>query len=97
MTTEHDVFDQIEKDVLAARDESRELARGWRDWSREIHLAMIAKECANDLKSARELAFKKLAQRLGIETKDVAAFLTVEGATPEQIEREIETMFGENK
>jgi len=97
MNAEPDIFDQIEKDVLAARDESRELARGWRDWTREIHLSLIARECANDLKSARELAFKKLAQRLGIETKDVAAFLTVEGATPEQIKREIETMFGDNK
>jgi hypothetical protein len=93
MTIEHDVFDQIEKDVLAARDESRELARGWRDWTREIHLAMIAKECASDLKSARELAFKKLAQRLGIKTEDVAAFLTVEGASPEQITGEIDRMF----
>lgn len=95
MTTEADVFDQIERDVLAARDESREIAGEWRQWTREIELALIAKDCAGTLKSARQEAFKQLAQRLGITTDDAASFLTVEGATPDQIADEIDRMFEE--
>lgn len=94
MTSEpDDVFDQIERDVLAARDESRELAGEWREWTREIELALIAKDCAETLKSARQEAFKRLAQRLGITSEDAAAFLTVEGATAEQMAGEIDRMF----
>lgn len=95
ITEPDDVFDQIERDVLAARDESRELAGEWRQWTREIELALIAKDCAETLKSARQEAFKQLAQRLGITSEDAAAFLTVEGASAEQIELEIDAMFKE--
>lgn len=94
MTTEPDVFDQIERDVLAARDESRELAGEWREWTRELQLVLLARDCARELKSERKEAFRWLAKRLGIATGDVEAFLTVEGATADQIAREIDTMFG---
>jgi len=96
MISDLDVFEQIERDVLAARDESRDLAGGWRDWTRELRLALIARECAETLKSAREEAFKQLAKRLGLNSEAAEAFLTVDGATPEQIMQGIDTMFGGN-
>lgn len=95
MTSESDdIFDAIERDVLAARDETRELAKEWRKWTREIELVLIAQACSAELKSARKEAFQKLAQKLGIKTEEAAAFLTVEGASAEEIAREIDTMFG---
>jgi hypothetical protein len=87
-----DVFDQIERDVLAARDAVRDLAGSWRELTLEVDLALVARDCSQLLKSERVQSIAQVAERLGIDLGKDKSLLTVEG-TMEQIKQQIESMF----
>ncbi|WP_414461782.1 hypothetical protein [Hyphomicrobium sp. DY-1] len=59
-----DIFDDIEREVLAAKLNSERLESSWKDWAHEIVLATHARDSARRLKSCRELALEEILPHL---------------------------------
>jgi len=77
-------LDEIDRDVLAAMDASVSAEAVWAEWARELAIAMIARDCAHRLKSARQEALREMAERINDAADDDDGFDASPGVVPAQ-------------
>lgn len=89
-----DVLDEIDRSVLEAKAVSDGLQSAWPDWLREIAYAIVARDCAEALKSSRIEALEEMRQRLAaIDDSGVIASGPLAGIDREELEAAVGQMY----